>query len=226
MTMPAILNSARSLTYYTRLQAMTANNLANASTEGFKADRMTAHAGVDGSPVPVQSLDLSQGTIRDTGRTLDVALDGKGFLVVQTPQGDRLSRGGSLSLDGKGLLVDRQGNPVLGKDGPIHVAGRTVEIGQDGTVMVDGARTGALQIMNAVDPNSLQKTGQGLFVPDIITPATGVTVHQGALEEANVNPLLGMVDMLSIQRAFSANTDALKVMDGVLGTVTGDIGKP
>ncbi len=226
MTMPAILNSARTLSYYSRLQAVTANNLANASTEGYKADRMTAHALADGSAVPVQGLDLAQGSIRDTGRPLDLALDGPGFLVVQTPQGERLTRSGSLALDGKGMIVDRHGNAVLGTAGPIHAAGRSIEIKPDGTVMVDGATADRLRFVDVADPAQLRKEGQGLFVADTSAPAGTVVVHQGALEEANVNPLLGMVDMLSIQRAFTANTDVLKVMDGVLGTVTGDIGKP
>jgi flagellar basal-body rod protein FlgF len=157
MTMPAILNSAHTLSYYTRLQEMTANNLANASTEGFKADRMTAHAGTDGVPVPASSVDFSQGSLRDTGRPLDIGLTGNGFLVVQTPQGERLTRGGSLQLNGEGTITDRSGNPVLGDGGPIHAVGRDIEIAGDGTVSVDGTKTGKLRLADVANPAIRQR---------------------------------------------------------------------
>ena len=93
MPLPGILNAAHGLSYYARLQEVTANNLANASTDAFKVDRMSGRM-LDGQsyPVPVEHLDLTQGAFRQTGRSLDVAIDGPGFLVVKTPAGERLSR--------------------------------------------------------------------------------------------------------------------------------------
>jgi len=138
MTLRGILNAAHGLSYYSRLQEVTANNLANVSTDGFKVDRMTGQMTPGTSyPVPVQHLDLAQGGLRETGRELDVALNGPGFLVVKTPQGERLTRGGSLHLDPAGQLVDPDGNPIMGTKGAIVLTASKVEIQSDGTVRAD-----------------------------------------------------------------------------------------
>lgn len=227
MTLPAIINTARTLSYYSTLQDITANNLANASSDGYKADRVTVHAGSGNSnPVPVQSIDLRQADLRDTNRPLDIALQGNGYTVVQTPDGERLTRGGSMEISPAGILVDRHGNPVLGVDGPINVAGNKVEIDPSGNVIVDGAHAGQLRLATVDDPTTLTKQGKGMFIASTpLTAATDVGVHQGALEESNVSPLLGSVDLIMIQRAYASGVDALRVMDGVLSVVANDIGR-
>jgi flagellar basal-body rod protein FlgF len=227
VSLHGIINSARSLSYYTKLQGAVANNLANASSSGYKADRVTARmlAGQT-QPIAVDSLDLSQGNIRDTGRSLDLALEGQGFLVVKTPNGERLSRGGSLALDANGQLVDGHGNTVLGQDGPIKLNGKQVEIQPDGTIAVDGKEVGRLRLETVKDLSTLKKEGAGLFVSDKSSEVTDpITVRQGSLEDANVNPLMGTVDLINIQRSYAANIDALKAMDGVMATVTTDVGR-
>lgn len=229
MSLRGIVDTGRSLSFHLRLQEITANNLANANTDAFKADRLTAHR-VAGSDrlVPVQATDLEQGRLRDTGRTLDVALDGKGFLVVLTDRGERLTRGGSLRLDPAGRLVDPHGDPVLAKDGPVRVDGTAVQIDADGRVLVDGLETARLRLEDAEDPGTLLKEGFGRFRADgarvPVAPGT-LAVRQGAIEDPNVDPVLGMVDLVTLQRAYTANLDALRVMDGVLGSVTNEIGK-
>lgn len=228
MTLRGIEQTARALTYYARLQDVTANNLANMTTDGFKLDRMTAAAATTGSfPVPVQSLDLAQGRLKETGRELDVALDGQGFLVVQTPQGDRLSRGGTLRLDDQGRLATGDGHPVLGEDGVIVVPPGRLEIDQDGTVRVDGDRIDRLRLENTKDATTLLKEGGTRFTsPAGTEPAgEGLKVLQGRVEEPNGDPLHGMIDLITIQRAYSANVDALKAMDHVLGTIASDIAR-
>jgi flagellar basal-body rod protein FlgF len=229
MTMRGIVNTARTLSYYTKLQAVTANNLANASTDAFKADRMTARQlpGME-YPVPVERTDLEQGRLRETGRPLDVSLEGPGFFVVHTPRGERLTRGGSLRLDASGCLMDGRGDPLVGADGPIRVNGAEVEIKPDGTVLVDGAGAGRLRIETVDDPASLLKEGFGRYVPAGTlrpVPETQALVRQGSVEEANLDPLLSMVDLVTIQRSYGANIDALKVLDGVLGAITNEVGK-
>lgn len=227
MTLPSILTTARTLSYYTRLQEVVANNLANVNSDGYKADRLTAqNIGGTGYPVPVQTLDLRQGTLRETGRELDVALQGDGFLVVQTPDGERLIRGGSLAVDRAGFLADRHGNLLLGADGPMRVLGKEIRIEPDGTVLVDEARAGRLRMEVVADPARLRKEGEGRFLAEAgaATPAASLTLQQGALEEANVNSLLGTVDMIMVQRAYAANIEALRAMDGVMGTLTSQIG--
>jgi flagellar basal-body rod protein FlgG len=227
VTLPAIMTSARTLGYYTRLQEVTANNLANVSSDAYKGDRITAQSlGGDSAPTPVHTLDLRQGTLRDTTRPLDVALAGEGFLVVRTAQGERLTRGGSLEVSRDGFLVDRHGDLLLGEDGPLHVAGQELVLEADGTVVVDGARAGRLRLETVADASLLRKEGEGRFAALAKTlGAPGVQLRQRAIEDANVSPLLGTVDLIMIQRAYAANTEALRTMDGVLGTVTGDIGR-
>lgn len=229
MPLRAIINTARALSYYSRVHATTANNLANANTDGFKADRITAQRYAGGAhPVPVQRTDLSQGAVRDTSRPLDVALEGEGFLVVGTADGERLTRGGSLRLDANGVLADSHGDPVLGQDGPIAIVGQAVEIHADGTVLVDGTRAGQLRLETVANPDSLLKEGFGRFRAADATqpvPEGTVSVRQGAIEDANFDALQGMVDLILTQRAYSANADALHALDSVLGTVTGDVGR-
>jgi flagellar basal-body rod protein FlgF len=227
MTLPAIVNTARTLSYYNTLQDITANNLANATSDGFKADRITAvQSGGDPHPLASQSMDFKQGDLRDTGRALDVALQGPGFLVVSTANGERLTRSGSLAENSDGILVDHHGNPVLGEDGPINVSGGKVTIQPDGSVIVGNTRVGMLRLETVANPQAMLRQGEGLFAPNQkLQAATNVGVHQGAVEDSNVNSLLGSVDMIMIQRAYASSIDALRTMDSVLGTVTSDIAK-
>ena len=230
MAIRGIVNSAHALGYYLRLQEVTANNVANANTDAFKPDRLAAHqvAGTEHA-VPVQYTDLRQGSFRETGRPLDLSLDGPGFFVVRTERGERLTRGGSLRLDGAGRVCDADGAPLLGPDGPLVMNGAQVEVQGDGTVLVDGALAGRLRIVQPQEPARLLKEGGGRFLPaGTLQPvADGVTrVRQGAVEESNLDALLSMVDLVSIQRAYAANAEALKALDGVLGTVVDQVGKP
>jgi flagellar basal body rod protein FlgG len=231
MGLNAIKSTAQTLSYYTRLQALTANNLANSDTEAFKADVMSARLVGDATwPVPVTRIDLSQGVLQETGRPLDLALDGPGFLVVRTDQGERLTRGGSLMLDQANRLSDRHGNPILGENGPIEVPIRSarLEIQANGDVVADGVRLDRLRIETVAEPNTLMKEGAGRFVPGSPTqpvePAATV-IRQGSVEESNQDSLKGVVDLVTIQRAYAANVDSLKALDSVLGTVVNEVGK-
>lgn len=229
MPLQGILNTARTLSFYTRKQEVTANNIANASSDAFKADRVLART-VPGSnaPVAVQDIDMRQGAVRDTARPLDVALEGPGFFTVNTPEGQRLTRGGSLRLDTEGRLTDEQGNPLLTAEGPVVVQGGAVEIHGDGTILVDGSNAGKLLIVDLNENGRLLKEGFGRYTAKggVHPVDDGAThVRQGAIEDANLDSMLSMVDLVTIQRAFAANIDALKAMDSVLGAVTNEVGK-
>ncbi len=229
MSLEGITNTARAMTYQVRRQEVTANNLANANSDAFKADRLFARAlAGEAFPVAVQQTDLQQGTFRETGRPLDLALSGNGFLMIATEAGERLTRGGSFQIDPQGRLVDGHGDAVLGIGGPIHVEGGTLEVQGDGSVLVDGAVAGRLRVVEMSDLAQLQKEGLGRYVsraPLIAADDTRTHVRQGAVEESNVDPLLTMVDMITIQRAYAANVDALKAMDAVLGSITNEVGR-
>ncbi len=232
MPIRGIVNTARSLSYYLRMQEVTANNIANADTDAFKAARLAAHilpGATDGVAVPVEKIDLTQGRMRQTGRPLDLSIDGPGFFVVKTDLGERLLRGGSFTLDPSGNLTDLEGNPLIGDDGPIVLSGAGAEVQKDGSIYCEGTYAGRLRLVDVEDPSTLLKEEKGRFVPTTPTvpiPSDSATsVHQGEIEEANFDPILSMVDLITIQRAYSANIDALRAMDGVLGTVTNEVGK-
>jgi len=228
MPIQGIVRTAHALGFYEKLQEVTANNLANANTDAFKAHRLAAQIRPGSEhAVPVESLDLQQGAMRDTGRPLDVALEGKGFLVVKTAEGERLFRGGSLRLDAAGRLVTPAGDAVLGDDGPLVLQGTDVQVRRDGTVVVDDTIAGRLRLVDVDAPDALLKEGGGRYRTSETPHAASdsLTVRQGALEDANLDPILSMVDLVAIQRAYSANVDCMKALDGVLGTITNEVGK-
>ncbi len=226
ITFAGLLTAARTLAYYSRRQEITANNLANVNTAGFKADRLVAHNLADyTSPVPVEATDFGQGALRTTGRPLDVGLEGDGFLVAETPGGERLTRGGSLKLDGAGQLTTADGFPVLGSQGIIVLTGSTIQIAPDGTVMSDGRAVDRLRIVSPEPGAPLMKEGSGRYLAAAFSDATDTQVRQGQLEEANLDSIGGMVSLVEIQRAYTASIKVLQTMDGVLGSITTDVAR-
>ncbi len=223
-----ILRAASALSFYGRRQEVTANNLANTNTAGFKADRIIAARPSDLThPVPVEETDLSQGSLRITERPLDLALEGPGFLVVETGGGERLVRGGSLRLDGAGQLVAEEGVPVLGEQGAIVILGSGVTIDAEGAVSSDGRFIDRLRLVRPGEGAVLMKEGAGRFRLDRgeLGGAPDVRVRQGQLEEANLDAVSGMVSLVEIQRAYGAAATALKTMDSVLGAVTTEVAR-
>ena len=229
MPLPGILNAAHGLSYYSRLQEVTANNLANVSTDAFKVDRMTgrlcSRAVVPGAGRAPRS---HAGRPPVDGRSLDLAIDGPGFLVVQDPAGERLTRGGSLKLDASGQLTDADGNPVLGDEGPDRPGLGTLEI--QIRRHRAGRRSAALDHLRSRPVPTRPRSGRK--APAGSCPrwrqadaADAATIRQGNIEEPNSDAVLGMIDLVTIQRAYAANVDALKAMDGVLGTVTSEVGR-
>jgi flagellar basal body rod protein FlgG len=229
VTIPAIELTARALAYYVRREDVAAHNLANVSTDGFKAGRITAHSEAsDHAPRAVGTLDMSQGGLRRTERALDLALEGPGFFVVSTPQGERLVRSGAFQLDASGRLSDGSGNAVLGDNGPIMSRGGALEVHEDGTVSSDGAVLDRLRIVVPRDASLLQQEGGGRFAAaDLVeAPSTGTRVRSGSLEDANTETVSGLVDLISIQRAYSANIKTMQAMDDVLRITVNEIGRP
>ena len=227
MTIPSIVATARSLSYYSRLQEVTANNLANSSSEGYKADMMTARSPNGAWPEPLMTLDLRQGEVRDTGRPYDLALETPGFFVVNTPEGEQLTRGGEFAIDTSGFLVTREGHRVLGREGPIHITGRRVVIESDGTVVVDDALADRLRVETVADPRTLHKVGHGRYATEArLETVVDARVRQGAIESANVDALMGTVDLIRIQRAYAAGVDAMRTVDEVMNTIAIDVGRP
>lgn len=227
MSIDPMRAAARALAYWERRQEIASNNLANTETPGFKGQRVFARL-LNGMQSPTAGVrdDLSVGAIRDTGRPLDIALKGDGFLVVQTPEGEALRRGGSLSLDESGVLVDSGGRPVLGVDGPVVVPSGKVEVDAAGAMTVDGRPIAQLRVEQA-QAGSLERLGDGLWQSAVRTPVApgGVVVRQGALEGSNVETLDGLMEMLDVQRNYAAIQRGVVTLDGVLETIANRIGR-
>jgi flagellar basal-body rod protein FlgF len=218
--------TARTLSYYLRRQEATAENLANVGGTAYKSIRATAHADPGGAPKSVEWTEWSQGALSRTDRPFDLALEGEGFLVVGTPNGERLTRGGSFQLDPGGRLLDASGFPLLGAGGPIHVAGTSFEVHADGEVVVDGARVDRLRVETPVDAALLERLPAGYFEAGERRAVDGAEtkLRQRHLEGANVDPVLSMVDLIAIQRSYAANLQVMKTMDRVLGVAVTEVG--
>lgn len=211
---------------------VTANNLANANTPGFRRTLLAISAREpNGSPnnrggKPASThVDFTQGPLNRTGRTLDVALNGDGFFVVETENGPRYTRNGSFHLDSTNQLVTSLGDPVLG-GGPIAIPGEvalsSITIGPDGTIRGDGTEIGKLDVVNFQDVASLKQVGANLFdagqaVPE--EPANTVVV-QGSLESSNTSVVHEMIRMIIGMRHFEAAQQSLKSISDVLQQYT------
>lgn len=218
------------------------NNLANVNTPGFKKDRMTFEGMLQavgaqprpggGTDAPVYAettffTDYSSGPIRETGNTFDLAIDGDGFFVVTTPNGERAyTRQGNFHLDSAGRLVTADGAQVAGG---ITIAGGKVEINGKGEIFVDGSQVGRLEVVDFPKPYQLRKIGSGLFVPAdpqaVPQPVAGEPVRQGALEEANVNTVQEMVQLIETNRYFEMCSKVVKAYDDLTGKAANEIGK-
>ena len=198
---------------------MLANNIANASTSGYKADRefyslyaAPEAAGVISGPDTLPLIerpwtDFSQGELRPTGNPLDVALVGKGFVSVDGTGGPLYTRDGSFRVSAGGQLVTAEGYAVRGVDGnPIELSSSApVEISPDGTVVQDGQTAGQIAVVDFADPAGLSKQGHNYFrpAPELsAAPASAYEVQQGKLENSNASNAEGAIRLVSVMRQF------------------------
>ncbi|UCV15954.1 flagellar basal body rod protein FlgF [Quatrionicoccus australiensis] len=215
-------------------QAGTANNLANASTIGFKSQEHRFRAvPVEGSGMPTRAfvVDASVSDVMDegplmfTGRNLDVAVNGKGWLAVQLPDGsEAYTRAGSLDVDVTGLLQTKGGYSVVGDGGPINIPpDNTIEIAPDGTVSVvptfgtpnNANAIGRIKLVNPPEANMV-RGADGLFRTrdGQAAPADqNVKLTSGTLEGSNVNVTDAMVNLISLSRQFEMQIKMLQTAD-------------
>lgn len=222
-------SAAAALQMLERRQQVLANNLANASTRGFKAENAFARLMGDALAATDTAIDMRQGNLTETRNPLDLALDGDGFFVVDTPAGERYVRSGSFRLDAERRIVDEHGNALLGDKGPIIVPPGSVNIDDSGLVSIDGRQLQRLRIENVADGRRLQHEGGTRFVPDAsrvtVVPADR-RVRQGHIEESNVNPLTAMTSMIDVLHRYGAAQKTLSTLDTVRGIAVNDLAKP
>lgn len=243
-----------------------ANNLANVNTDSFKKDRqifseyLSANEknpdviAVPRVPASVESFydmqggdnayvnpagtytNFEQGALKSTGSPLDLALEGKGFFEVLTPQGVRWTRTGALQIDGTGRLVTKDGFPIL-KEGAgdaeqrtISTSSRNITVSQAGEIFDGGAQMGRLAVVDFVQPDDLQKVGNSLYTlksnagsAPIQTPEA--KVHQGFREGSNVNVVTEMTDMIAANRVFEATQHVIKAHDQLDDKLINQVGK-
>ncbi len=227
-----------------------ANNIANSATVGYKSQipvqlgfyplvrnlygdyRVTIPKSAPGGGVKVVETypDLSMGPFRKTENPFDVAIQGPGYIVVQTPRGERYTRAGNLTRDVQGYLCTQQGYRVLGIDNqPIAIQGARVNIGEDGGVVVDGANVGRIQCVEFANPERLVREGENLFYAsdEVLrskVPAEKSVIKQGYLEWSNIKLPTEMVKLILGLRSYEANQRVLVAFDDTLGRLIEQVG--
>ena len=220
-----------------------ANNIANASTPGFKRETakfeeyVTMVAPSEGQTGPQAvsfvkdagvSRDLSQGNIQNTGAAFDFAINGNGYFVVQTPQGMRYTRDGHFSLDANGNIVNSDGYALQGDGGAITITPTDgdIQIGRDGTISGKTGQIGKLQIVDFADERALVKQGSNLYsTSQAPTTATGVSIGQGMLEASNVQPVLEISHMLEVMRAYQATASLSQSQEDMIRKAINELGQ-
>lgn len=212
------------------------NNVANMDTVAYRREIAVAHPTFEqaadevrsalGRPLTMQSFtDLRPGTLKSTGEPLHVALEGAGFFVVETPQGEALTRRGDFRLDSEGRLTTQDGHAVLGTQGEIRVAG-TPSIAPDGTVRVGGETVAELRISQVAAETQLAPLGADLYsaaqLPDADTSAR---VRQGFLETSNVESVQEMVRLMETMRHFETVQRFVRGYDDMVGKAISELGK-
>lgn len=221
-----------------------ANNIANASTTGFKAERLiyssfeadrkatTDNQDLISGVLTSSKTDFTTGTIKETGRVLDVAIRGDAFLQIQTDKGVRFTRAGNLTLDASGQLVTLNGDLVVGKKGAITIPREgKISIGKDGSLISkDGEVFEKLKLVRFDNPvEALQKEGDTLFAAtgkEQPKDAVDSQVLQGTLETSNVNSITEMVSMINNNREFESLQKSISLMMNDLGRkISTEIGR-
>ncbi|WP_375204305.1 flagellar hook-basal body complex protein [Hyphococcus sp.] len=203
-----------------------ANNIANASTAGYRRDSFVFSEYVQRLESQDQSLsqtnvagrffDATPGSLTRTGATFDVAIDGDGYFLVETPRGERLTRMGSFLVDAEGQLVTHDGNRVLGDGGSpvaIPAGANNITIAPDGTIAADGAPVGKIGVVTA-SPTGLAREGNNLLRSDEdYQPVEFASVRQGFIEESNVNAVIEVSRLIEVQRAYELNQQLMQDED-------------
>ena len=215
---------------------LVANNLANLNSRGFKKDQtfFDILKTADESRLQLTTkTDFSQGTLENTQNPLDLAISGRGFFVVETEQGERLTRNGHFTVNQDGFLSDSNGNMILGHGGKIFLAldnhpPTAINICEDGRIFLDNQYIDQLKIVDVENYNVLKKASSNAFkveagnsIIDIENPC----VLQGNLENSNVNSIDEMVSLIEIQRQFESSQRVLKTIDNALKRAANSISK-
>ena len=192
-----------------------ANNMANSSTTGFRregvvfSEHMTSlrdrRETLSMANARGREVDLTPGSLTMTGGRFDLALERQGFFMVETPEGNRLTRAGAFMVSPDGELINVDGYRVLDEgQAPIALppGARSIGVGTDGTASADGQPVGRVGVFDQPDRAKLRHVGGTLFSAEGAEPMADAVVRQGFLEDSNVNPVLEIARMIEVQRAY------------------------
>ena len=243
------------LAYEKRLQIIS-NNLANVNTVGFKKDRSRFQAfslseTINNKQLPVYRersqapaywiqyssyTDFSSGEMKKTGSPFDLALTGRGFFSVQTPDGVRYTRRGDFTVDKDELLVTQEGWPVLGQGGEIQIKmakpsddKREFSVSEDGFVTVDGSQVDRLRIVDFTNSSDLEKMGHNFYRalnPNALEDMDeDFKVSQGFLELSNVDVVRMMTEMIEVLRGYESYQKMMRSIDDMNAKLINDVGR-
>lgn len=216
-----------------------ANNIANASTTGFRRESVIFSEHVKkldeaGTILSMASangrqIHFDQGTTAGTGGTYDFAIEGEGFFQVETPEGPAMTRAGAFSRSAEGELVNPDGLRLLDEGGApiaVPVEARDVRLAADGTLSADGAPIGRIGLVRPVSTDGLSRRGAGLILPGEAgtEPVEEPKILQGYLEQSNVNPIEEVARMIDVQRAYEAGQNFLDLEDSRIRSVVQTLG--
>lgn len=228
-----IYTSASAMLPQMKKQEVTANNMANAATSGFKKDRvfteeLSRAAGKQATTStdwqkPMMDrifIDFQPGVFDKTNNPLDLAIEGDGFFQLESPTGEKvLTRSGAFQIDSEGFLSFAGGYRVMGEGGPIEIGSGEISVSFNGDVEVNGIVVNTILPASVADTNVLERMGGSLYrVPDgeELLPAISATVRQGYIEASNVDVIREMVDMMISFRTYESNAKAMQQQDNSL----------
>jgi flagellar basal-body rod protein FlgF len=204
---------------------LVANNIANVGTQGYKSQGAVFSefvADVEGgrslsmARATAWAMNMADGVLSQTGGTFDLGIQGNGFFQIETPDGPRLSRAGAFTPSAAGELVTMDGMRLLDAGGaPVFVppGARSISIAQDGTISADGTPVGQIGLWQPIDPLTLGYAGGNLLSSGEMEPAVGGVIHQGFIEESNVQPVTEVARMIEVQRAYEQGQSFLDAED-------------
>jgi flagellar basal-body rod protein FlgF len=226
------------------------NNLTNVDTTGYKSDSLisstfkdmiisklddtnivstTSIVGALGTGTHIESVSTSfeQGSVEETGRSCDFALEGDGFFVVSTPDGERYTRNGSFTLTSDGYLITGEGNYVQGQNGRIYVGGDDFSVDGQGNIYVDGTLTDRFRIVTFDDLSGLRKQGRDLYyrASGQMQTSDDTVVVQGSLEASNVDTAEELTRLLAVSNAYQTNQRVLGMVDESLQKAVNEVGR-
>lgn len=192
-----------------------ANNIANLATTGYRREGVIFAEEVQALPAEGGSVamteararytDTLQGSLEETGGSLDLAIEGDGYFTVLTAQGERLTRAGAFTRNAEGTVVTMDGHPLLDEGGSeivIPFESKAISVATDGTLSLDGAPAAKIGLVKPTDPTKVSREAGTLFKATATEPMEGPRVVQGFLEQSNVNPIAEMARMVEVQRAY------------------------